>query len=134
MVSISCMLKRCVSIFGDNRVMKSLHFPNKMQDVKNVVVHNISPGMVTTDLLMSGVSTKQAKYLINVLAEPAEVVIIGMSIEGQISGAHVLIFLQHALNFHNMHGLAFQSCLELNACFSFALQVGIRCKKEPIHS
>ncbi|XP_027355006.1 chlorophyll(ide) b reductase NOL, chloroplastic isoform X3 [Abrus precatorius] len=46
----------------------------QMQDVKNVVVHNLSPGMVTTDLLMSGGNTKQAKFFINVLAEPAEVV------------------------------------------------------------
>ncbi|KAL9262801.1 Chlorophyll(ide) b reductase NOL, chloroplastic-like protein [Drosera capensis] len=46
----------------------------QMQDVKNVVVHNLSPGMVTTDLLMSGATTKQAKFFINVLAEPAEVV------------------------------------------------------------
>eukprot|EP01018_Ginkgo_biloba_P011184 Gb_38508 [translate_table: standard] len=30
------------------------------------------PGMVTTDLLMSGSNTKQAKFFINVLAEPAE--------------------------------------------------------------
>ncbi|KAL0413306.1 UNVERIFIED_CONTAM: Chlorophyll(ide) b reductase NOL, chloroplastic [Sesamum radiatum] len=30
--------------------------------------------MVTTDLLMSGANTKQAKFFINVLAEPAEVV------------------------------------------------------------
>ncbi|KAL8542037.1 hypothetical protein ACS0TY_003046 [Phlomoides rotata] len=28
--------------------------------------------MVTTDLLMSGANTKQAKFFINVLAEPAE--------------------------------------------------------------
>ncbi|KAK7405690.1 hypothetical protein VNO78_07297 [Psophocarpus tetragonolobus] len=53
---------------------KSLQAELQMQDVKNVVVHNLSPGMVTTDLLMSGVSTKQAKFFINVLAEPAEVV------------------------------------------------------------
>ncbi|XP_028077812.1 chlorophyll(ide) b reductase NOL, chloroplastic-like isoform X1 [Camellia sinensis] len=32
------------------------------------------PGMVTTDLLLSGASTKQAKFFINVLVEPAEVV------------------------------------------------------------
>ncbi|KAH7510587.1 hypothetical protein FEM48_ZijujUnG0110100 [Ziziphus jujuba var. spinosa] len=38
---------------------KSLQAGLRMQDVKNVVVHNLSPGMVTTDLLMS---------------EPAEVV------------------------------------------------------------
>ncbi|KAI3773896.1 hypothetical protein L1987_48435 [Smallanthus sonchifolius] len=30
------------------------------------------PGMVTTDLLMSGANTKQAKFFINVLAEPAD--------------------------------------------------------------
>ncbi|GMJ11892.1 NYC1-like [Hibiscus trionum] len=53
---------------------KSLQAELKMQDVKNVVVHNLSPGMVTTDLLMSGATTKQAKFFINVLAEPAEVV------------------------------------------------------------
>ncbi|XP_028077814.1 CDPK-related kinase 3-like isoform X2 [Camellia sinensis] len=32
------------------------------------------PGMVTTDLLLSGASTKQAKFFINVLVEPAEVI------------------------------------------------------------
>uniref|UniRef100_A0A7N0U4M1 chlorophyll(ide) b reductase n=1 Tax=Kalanchoe fedtschenkoi TaxID=63787 RepID=A0A7N0U4M1_KALFE len=53
---------------------KSLQAELRMQDVKNVVVHNLSPGMVTTDLLMSGANTKQAKFFINVLAEPAEVV------------------------------------------------------------
>ncbi|KAK9051261.1 hypothetical protein SSX86_027888 [Deinandra increscens subsp. villosa] len=44
----------------------------RMQEVSNVVVHNLSPGMVTTDLLMSGANTKQAKFFINVLAEPAD--------------------------------------------------------------
>lgn len=53
---------------------KSLQAELQMQDVKNVIVHNLSPGMVTTDLLMSGANTKQAKFFINVLAEPAEVV------------------------------------------------------------
>ncbi|KAG7016360.1 Chlorophyll(ide) b reductase NOL, chloroplastic, partial [Cucurbita argyrosperma subsp. argyrosperma] len=53
---------------------KSLQAELRMQDVKNVVVHNLSPGMVTTDLLMSGANTKQAKFFINVLAEPPEVV------------------------------------------------------------
>ncbi|PHU09283.1 Chlorophyll(ide) b reductase NOL, chloroplastic, partial [Capsicum chinense] len=46
----------------------------EMQDVKNIIVHNLSPGMVTTDLLMSGANTKQAKFFINILAEPADVV------------------------------------------------------------
>ncbi|XP_015936966.1 chlorophyll(ide) b reductase NOL, chloroplastic isoform X4 [Arachis duranensis] len=44
---------------------------------KRSVVHltkSLQPGMVTTDLLMSGANTKQAKFFINVLAEPAEVV------------------------------------------------------------
>ncbi|KAL5734264.1 hypothetical protein ACOSP7_032125 [Xanthoceras sorbifolium] len=53
---------------------KSLQAELQMQEDKNVVVHNLSPGMVTTDLLMSGATTKQAKFFINVLAEPAEVV------------------------------------------------------------
>ncbi|XP_009796254.1 chlorophyll(ide) b reductase NOL, chloroplastic [Nicotiana tabacum] len=53
---------------------KSLQAELEMQDVKNVIVHNLSPGMVTTDLLMSGANTKQAKFFINVLAEPADVV------------------------------------------------------------
>ncbi|KAK1374156.1 chlorophyll(Ide) b reductase NOL, chloroplastic [Heracleum sosnowskyi] len=53
---------------------KSLQAELQMQEVKNVIVHNLSPGMVTTDLLMSGANTKQAKFFINVLAEPAELV------------------------------------------------------------
>lgn len=51
---------------------KSLQAELQMQEVNNVVVHNLSPGMVTTDLLMSGANTKQAKFFINVLAEPAD--------------------------------------------------------------
>ncbi|KAG0497211.1 hypothetical protein HPP92_001902 [Vanilla planifolia] len=53
---------------------KSLQAELQMQDIKNVMVHNLSPGMVTTDLLMSGATTKQAKFFINILAEPPEVV------------------------------------------------------------
>ncbi|KAK4790041.1 hypothetical protein SAY86_017345 [Trapa natans] len=53
---------------------KSLQAELQMQDLKNVLVHNLSPGMVTTDLLMSGATTKQAKFFINILAEPAELV------------------------------------------------------------
>ncbi|KAL6289113.1 hypothetical protein ACE6H2_006623 [Prunus campanulata] len=53
---------------------KSLQAELQMQDVKNVAMHNLSPGMVTTDLLMSGATTKQAKFFINALAEPPEVV------------------------------------------------------------
>ncbi|CAL9200351.1 unnamed protein product [Musa hybrid cultivar] len=53
---------------------KSLQAELQMQEVKNVMVHNLSPGMVTTDLLMSGATTKQAKFFINILAEPPDVV------------------------------------------------------------
>ncbi|CAK9157277.1 unnamed protein product [Ilex paraguariensis] len=53
-----------------------------MPHVSSIIVHLSSfftpfgwqPGMVTTDLLMSGATTKQAKFFINALAEPAEVV------------------------------------------------------------
>ncbi|XP_024310536.1 chlorophyll(ide) b reductase NOL, chloroplastic isoform X2 [Brachypodium distachyon] len=53
---------------------KSLQAELQMNEVNNVVVHNLSPGMVTTDLLMSGATTKQAKFFINILAEPPDVV------------------------------------------------------------
>ncbi|XP_051179216.1 chlorophyll(ide) b reductase NOL, chloroplastic [Lolium perenne] len=53
---------------------KSLQAELQMNEVNNVVVHNLSPGMVTTELLMSGATTKQAKFFINILAEPPEVV------------------------------------------------------------
>ncbi|XP_024517346.1 chlorophyll(ide) b reductase NOL, chloroplastic-like [Selaginella moellendorffii] len=52
---------------------KTLQAELSMQGVKNVFVHNLSPGMVTTDLLMSGTDTKQAKFFINALAEPPAV-------------------------------------------------------------
>eukprot|EP00252_Welwitschia_mirabilis_P010632 TRINITY_DN2401_c0_g1_i2.p1 TRINITY_DN2401_c0_g1~~TRINITY_DN2401_c0_g1_i2.p1 ORF type:complete len:335 (+),score=58.41 TRINITY_DN2401_c0_g1_i2:113-1117(+) len=53
---------------------KSLQAELKMQGIKKIVMHNLSPGMVTTDLLMSGSTTKQAKFFINVLAETPETV------------------------------------------------------------
>ncbi|KAG0608468.1 hypothetical protein M758_8G108000 [Ceratodon purpureus] len=53
---------------------KSLQAELKQSNIQNVVVHNLSPGMVTTDLLMSGSDTRQAKFFINVLAEPADTV------------------------------------------------------------
>ncbi|PAN45859.1 hypothetical protein GQ55_9G143900 [Panicum hallii var. hallii] len=53
---------------------KSLQAELQMNEVNNVMVHNLSPGMVTTDLLMSGATTKQAKFFINILAEPPNVV------------------------------------------------------------
>ncbi|XP_020589196.1 chlorophyll(ide) b reductase NOL, chloroplastic isoform X2 [Phalaenopsis equestris] len=58
---------------------KSLQAELQMQDVKNVMVHNLSPGMVTTDLLMSGATTKpnslsifwpnHLKWLLNILCD-----------------------------------------------------------------
>ncbi|KAJ3685901.1 hypothetical protein LUZ61_015065 [Rhynchospora tenuis] len=53
---------------------KSLQAELQMNEVNNVMVHNLSPGMVTTDLLMAGATTKQAKFFINILAEPPDVV------------------------------------------------------------
>ncbi|XP_066309911.1 chlorophyll(ide) b reductase NOL, chloroplastic-like isoform X2 [Miscanthus floridulus] len=53
---------------------KSLQAELQMNEVNNVMVHNLSPGMVTTDLLMSGATTKQAKFFVNILAEPPDVV------------------------------------------------------------
>lgn len=65
----------------------------KMLKCENIVVHNLSvssslvlqvnpcfipfsgspqPGMVTTELLMAGSNTKQAKFFINALAERPE--------------------------------------------------------------
>nr|XP_040242458.1 chlorophyll(ide) b reductase NOL, chloroplastic isoform X3 [Aegilops tauschii subsp. strangulata] len=46
---------------------------------KRSVVHltkslQVKPGMVTTDLLMSGATAKQAKFFINILAETPDVV------------------------------------------------------------
>jgi len=55
---------------GLQQFSKSLQAELKMQKIENVVVHNLSPGMVTTELLMSGANTPQAKFFINCLAEP----------------------------------------------------------------
>ncbi|KAM3379051.1 chlorophyll(ide) b reductase NOL, chloroplastic [Capsicum galapagoense] len=68
-VHLTKSLQACTLIF-----LISLQAELEMQDVKNIIVHNLSPGMVTTDLLMSGANTKQAKFFINILAEPADVV------------------------------------------------------------
>lgn len=48
---------------------KSLEAELKLLGVKGVGVHNLSPGMVTTELLMSGADTPVAKFFINCLAE-----------------------------------------------------------------
>jgi hypothetical protein len=39
----------------------------QMAKISNVGVHNLSPGMVTTELLMSGANTPTAKFFINCL-------------------------------------------------------------------
>eukprot|EP00873_Tetraselmis_striata_P037875 jgi/Tetstr1/458139/TSEL_044631.t1 len=57
---------------GLQQFSKSLQAELKTQGAEKVVVHNLSPGMVTTELLMSGANTPQAKWFINCLAEPAE--------------------------------------------------------------
>lgn len=46
---------------------KSLEAELKMAKITNVGIHNLSPGMVTTELLMSGANTPTAKFFINCL-------------------------------------------------------------------
>ncbi|GAQ87774.1 Chlorophyll b reductase [Klebsormidium nitens] len=53
---------------------KSLQAELKLLEISNVTVHNLSPGMVTTDLLMAGADRQQARFFINALAEPPDVV------------------------------------------------------------
>jgi len=48
---------------------KSVQAELGMLKIGNVKLHMLSPGMVTTDLLMAGGDTKIAKYMINALAE-----------------------------------------------------------------
>lgn len=52
-----------------NQFNESLCEELKLLDIKNIGIHNISPGMCTTDLLMSGVDTTQAKFFINCLGK-----------------------------------------------------------------
>lgn len=56
------------------QLSKSLVAELNEASIKHVGIHNLSPGMVTTELLMSGATTPTAKFFINCLAEPAEVV------------------------------------------------------------
>ncbi|XP_028056221.1 uncharacterized protein LOC114260333 [Camellia sinensis] len=73
--NMSCLyLLAELMLFG----LVSLVMGHWINQVK-ALLHNfpscwLQPGMVTTDLLLSGASTKQAKFFINVLAQPAEVV------------------------------------------------------------
>ncbi|GFR42669.1 hypothetical protein Agub_g3480 [Astrephomene gubernaculifera] len=50
---------------------KSLRAELGSQGIRHVALHNLSPGMVTTELLMAGANTPTAKFFINCLAEPA---------------------------------------------------------------
>ena len=51
---------------------RSLAAELKEARIQNVGVHNLSPGMVRTELLMSGATTPAAKFFINCLAEEPE--------------------------------------------------------------
>jgi chlorophyll(ide) b reductase len=53
---------------------KSLRTELKFAGVDNVGIHNLSPGMVTTELLMAGADNKVSKFFINCLAEKPETV------------------------------------------------------------
>ncbi|EIE21732.1 NAD(P)-binding protein [Coccomyxa subellipsoidea C-169] len=57
---------------GLMQLSKSLQAELKMLNINNVGIHNLSPGMVTTDLLMAGADTATAKFFINCLADPPE--------------------------------------------------------------
>lgn len=53
---------------------KSLQSELRSEGLKKVGVHNLSPGMVTTDLLMAGTNTPIAKFFVNCLAEEPQTV------------------------------------------------------------
>ena len=56
--------KRCLSQLG-----KSLQAELSQAKIKNVGIHNLSPGMVNTQLLMAGPHSPVTKTFINVLGE-----------------------------------------------------------------
>ncbi|KAL6761728.1 hypothetical protein V8C86DRAFT_3088155 [Haematococcus lacustris] len=58
--------KRSLSQLGS-----SLQAELQQASVRNVAVHNLSPGMVTTELLMTGADTPTSRFFINCLAEEA---------------------------------------------------------------
>lgn len=60
----TCVLGLCAPQLG-----KSLEAELKLAKISNVGIHNLSPGMVTTELLMSGANTSGAKFFINCLGE-----------------------------------------------------------------
>ena len=71
--------KRSLSQLG-----KSLEAELKMAAISNVGVHNLSPGMVTTELLMSGADTGTAKFFINCLGKGGWVRSLGF--RGRVGG------------------------------------------------
>jgi chlorophyll(ide) b reductase len=56
------------------RVAYEMQAELKQMGVNNVGIHTLSPGMVTTDLLMAGADNKQSKWFINCLAETPDTV------------------------------------------------------------
>ena len=56
------------------QLSKSLRAELRFAGIKNVGIHNLSPGMVTTELLMAGADNKVSKFFINCLAEEPETV------------------------------------------------------------
>ncbi len=67
MVHISQFIAVAVAVRLCAQLGKSLEAELKMAKINNVGVHNLSPGMVTTELLMSGANTPTAKFFINCL-------------------------------------------------------------------
>ncbi|KAL4855752.1 Chlorophyll(ide) b reductase [Chlorella vulgaris] len=53
---------------------KSLQSELRSEGLKQIGVHNLSPGMVNTELLMAGTNTAVAKFFVNCLAEQPETV------------------------------------------------------------
>ena len=56
------------------QLSKSLRAELRFSGVQNIGIHNLSPGMVTTDLLMAGADNKVSKFFINCLAESPQTV------------------------------------------------------------
>ncbi|GMH44832.1 hypothetical protein BSKO_12784 [Bryopsis sp. KO-2023] len=60
--------KRAITHFNE-----SLSAELKLQNINNVGIHMLQPGMCTTDLLMSGAKEANGKFFINCLAEDPEI-------------------------------------------------------------
>jgi len=56
------------------QLSQSIRAELKFAGINNVGIHNLSPGMVTTELLMSGADNRVSKFFINCLAENPETV------------------------------------------------------------